>query len=89
MQRLLGSSALFKPGLKPGVTEMRPFETKPPGNTFRQGDSDERGHAESLRVARFPRMLIAFYVLGIVLIDVVTGGATPSVDGYDLRLSFA
>ena len=44
---------------------------------------------KSLRVARFPRMLIAFYVLGIVLIDVVTGGATPSVDGYDLRLAFA
>ena len=44
---------------------------------------------KSLRVARFPRMLVAFYVLGIVLIDVVTGGATPSVDGYDLRLAFA
>ena len=35
------------------------------------------------------RMLVTFYVLRIVLIDVATGRATPGIDGYDLRLAFA
>lgn len=43
---------------------------------------------KSLKVVRFHRMLVVFYVLRIVLIDVVTDWATPSVDGYDLRLAF-
>jgi hypothetical protein len=34
-------------------------------------------------------VLIAFYIVGIVLIDVVTDGATPSIDSHDLRLAFA
>ena len=34
-------------------------------------------------------MLVAFYVVFIVLIDVVTDWATPSVDRHDLRLTFA
>ena len=34
-------------------------------------------------------MLVAFYVVGIVLIDVVTDRATPSVDSHDRRLALA
>ena len=34
-------------------------------------------------------MLIAFYVVGIVLIDMVTDRAAPSVDSHDLRLALA
>lgn len=32
-------------------------------------------------------MLIVFYIVGIVLIDVITDGATPSIDSHDRRLA--
>ena len=34
-------------------------------------------------------MLVAFYIFRIVLIDMVTHWATPSVDSHDLGLTFA
>src|ERR1043166_7532283 len=33
-------------------------------------------------------MLIAFYVARIVLVDMVTNGAAPGVNGYDFRFTF-